>query len=165
MQGKFVDSTQEMEKLLSEERVGYLGMSAGNAPYVLPLTYGYLKGKIMFHCALEGTKLDIIRKNPNVCFTVSRHFGEMVPHPQGAQCHVNSDSVICYGEARIMEDITERREVLNRFNHCLQQHAREITAEEVEKCYAVEISVKEMTGRTEREAKCTFWKHETSENV
>ncbi len=164
MPEEFIDATQEMEKLLSEERVGYLGMSSEDTPYVVPLTYGYNEGKIIFHCALQGSKLDILRKNPNVCFTVSRHFGAMVRHPQGAECHINSDSVICYGKARIIDDIHERRTILNRFNRCLQPDVREITVEEVERCYAVEISVTEMTGRTQRDAKCTWWKHRVNDH-
>ncbi len=160
MPKEFIDSTKEMEKLLVEERVGYLGVSIENSPYVIPLTYGYSDGKIIFHCSLKGSKLEIIRRNPNVCFAVSRHFGEMVSHPQGAKCHVNSDSVICYGKARIIDDIHERRMILSKFNRCLQPNVREITLQEVENCLAVEIAIEEMTGRTERDAKCTYWKHQ-----
>jgi nitroimidazol reductase NimA-like FMN-containing flavoprotein (pyridoxamine 5'-phosphate oxidase superfamily) len=148
-----------MEKLLVEERVGYLGLVNDKKPYVIPLTYGYSEGKIIFHCAVKGSKLDMIRNNPNVCFTVSRHFGEMVSHPQGAECHINSDSVVCYGKARIIDNVEERCKVLNIFNRRLQPNAREITIEEVEHCNAVEIIVNEMTGRSERDGKCTYWKH------
>jgi len=158
---KFIESKEEIEKLLAEENVGYLGMSVDNKPYVIPITYGYSDGKIIFHCAMIGSKLAAIKENPNVCFTVSRHFGEMVSHPQGADCHVNSDSVICYGRARIIDDVKERCKVLNIFNRCLQPNAREITQEEVEHCSAVEILVSEMTGRTERDAKCIYWKYTT----
>jgi nitroimidazol reductase NimA-like FMN-containing flavoprotein (pyridoxamine 5'-phosphate oxidase superfamily) len=112
----------------------------------------------LLHCAVRGSKLEIIRNNPNVCFTVSRHFGEMVSHPQGAKCHINSDSVICYGRARIIDNVEERCAVLNAFNRCLQPTAKEITLEEVEQCSAVEIVVDEMTGRSERDGKCTYWK-------
>lgn len=160
MPQEFIDSMHEMEKLLSEERVGYLGMAVQNVPYVIPLTFGYSRGKIIFHCGLQGQKLAFIRENPNVCFTVSRQFGEMVSHPQGARCHVNSDSVVCRGKARIVDDVGERCMILNTFNRCLQPNAREITLEEVEHCSAVEITIEEMTGRTQRDAKCTFWKHE-----
>ena len=155
----FIESRAEMEKLLVEERVGYLGLVFDNRPYVIPLTYGYSEGKLIFHCAVKGSKLDIIRTNPDACFTVSRHFGEMVSHPQGAECHINSDSVICYGKARIIENIEERCQVLNTFNRCLQPNAREITIEEVENCNAVEIIINKMTGRSERDGKCTYWKH------
>jgi nitroimidazol reductase NimA-like FMN-containing flavoprotein (pyridoxamine 5'-phosphate oxidase superfamily) len=89
---------------------------------------------------------------------VARQFGEVVPHPQGAVCHVNSDSVICYGTARIIDDVEGRRETLNTFNHCLQPDAEEISIEDVSNCSAVEITVTEMTGREERDGKCTYWR-------
>ena len=46
-----------MEKLLNEERIGYLGMATDNIPYVIPLTYAYNKGKIIFHGSLKGKKI------------------------------------------------------------------------------------------------------------
>ncbi len=158
-----VASHRQMEKVLAEGRVGYLGLSLDGQPYVVPLTYGYLAGKILFHGALEGKKLDLIRANPRVCFTVARQFGEVVPHPQGAICHVNSDSVICYGTARIIDDVEERRTTLDSFNHCLQPHAEQLTIQDVSSCSAVEITVHEMTGREERDGKCTYWRHSFGE--
>ena len=152
-----------MEKLLTEERIGYLGMTTDNNPYVIPLTYAYKKGKIIFHGSLKGKRLEILRKNPSVCLTVSRHFGKLVSHPQGSVCHSDSDSVICYGKARIIDDIEERRNILNIFNHCLQPEAKELLLEEVKNCSAVEIQVEEMTGRTERDSKCYYWKHHFSQ--
>ena len=154
------DSRRALETLLTEERVGYLGLSDRGQPYVVPLTYGYAAGRILFHGAPAGRKLDCIRSNPRVCFTVARQLGEVVPHPQGAVCHVHSDSVICYGRARILDDIEERRRALTTFNRCLQPDARELTSDEVAKCSAVEITVAEMTGREERDSKCTYRKHE-----
>jgi len=147
-----------MERILTEEHVGYLGLSKDGMPYVIPVTFGYAGGKILFHCSLEGKKLDYIRANPQVCFTVARQFGPMVAHPQGASCHANSDSVVCYGTARIVGDVEERRQVLNVFNHCLQPEAKEITLDDVAKCSAVEINIAEMTGREERDSECTYWR-------
>jgi nitroimidazol reductase NimA-like FMN-containing flavoprotein (pyridoxamine 5'-phosphate oxidase superfamily) len=154
---KFVESRKEMEKILTEEHIGYLGLSKDGKPYVVPVTFGYANGRILFHCSLAGKKLDYIKANPQVCFTVARHFGEMVPHPQGASCHAESDSVICYGMARIVADAEERRKILNIFNHCLQPKAKEITQDEVATCSAVEIKVTEMTGREERNSNCVYW--------
>jgi nitroimidazol reductase NimA-like FMN-containing flavoprotein (pyridoxamine 5'-phosphate oxidase superfamily) len=48
MPKEFVVSTQEMEKLLNGERIGYLGMTTDNNPYVIPLTYAYNKEKYYF---------------------------------------------------------------------------------------------------------------------
>jgi nitroimidazol reductase NimA-like FMN-containing flavoprotein (pyridoxamine 5'-phosphate oxidase superfamily) len=66
---EFVVSCTEMEQILREETVGYLGLSVGSQPYVVPLNYGYLEGKILFRCALTGMKLDHIQAKPQVCFT------------------------------------------------------------------------------------------------
>jgi nitroimidazol reductase NimA-like FMN-containing flavoprotein (pyridoxamine 5'-phosphate oxidase superfamily) len=154
----FVESRKEMEKILTEEHVGYLGLSKDGMPYVVPVTFGYANGRILFHCSLEGKKLDYIRTNPQVCFTVARYFGEMVSHPQGASCHADSDCVVCYGVARIIDDAEERCRILNIFNRCLQPRAIEIAQAEVETCSAVEIRIDEMTGREERNSRCTYWK-------
>ena len=88
----------------------------------------------------------------------------MVSHPQGSECNSDSDSVICYGKARIIDDIEERRKILNIFNHCLQPEANELSVDEVKNCSAVEILVEEMTDRTERDSKCIYWKHQFSQS-
>jgi nitroimidazol reductase NimA-like FMN-containing flavoprotein (pyridoxamine 5'-phosphate oxidase superfamily) len=152
------EARREMERVLREEKIGYLGISAVGSPYVIPLNYAYIDGTVLFHCARKGRKLDLIRANPRVAFTVGRQFGEVVRHPQGALCHVNSDSVICFGTARIVENLEERTRLLNAFNRRLQPDAEDIPLEEASKCYAVEIRVTEMTGRQERDGKCTFWR-------
>jgi nitroimidazol reductase NimA-like FMN-containing flavoprotein (pyridoxamine 5'-phosphate oxidase superfamily) len=112
----FLESRDEMEELLQAGSIGYLGLSMNGKPYVVPLNYSYSKGTISFHCALEGKKLDFIRANPLVCFTVGQQVGPVRDHAGGNLCHVDSDCVICYGTARIIEDLEERRTALNAFN-------------------------------------------------
>lgn len=151
---------KKMEKILREETMGFLGLSLDNTPYVIPMTYCYTNGKILFHCALKGKKLDYIRSNRWVCFTVGRQSGKLIRHPQGAQCHVNHDSVICYGIARIIEDMKGRCEILNTFNCCLQPDAEEIIYDDILNCYAVEIKITNMTGRQQRKGIIhTYWEY------
>jgi nitroimidazol reductase NimA-like FMN-containing flavoprotein (pyridoxamine 5'-phosphate oxidase superfamily) len=156
---KFIESRDEMESILREETLGYLGLSVNGSPYVVPLSYAYVEGKILFHCALTGKKLDYLKANPQVCFSVSRQSGKVVRHPQGAQCQSDHDSVICYGVARIVENVEERKSVLETFNRCLQPGAAEITLEAASKCCAVEIKIVEMTGRQQRGLKHTYWRY------
>lgn len=157
---KFIESCEEMEKILREETMGFLGLCMDGMPYVVPLNYGYFEGKILFHCALTGKKLDYMKANPQVCFTVGRQYGKVVRHPQGALCHVDHDSVICYGIAQIIENMEERWEILNRFNRCLQPDAEEIPLEAISKCYAVEIKITKMTGRQQRKGiERTYWEY------
>ncbi len=155
----FIESRDEMEKLLREEEIGYLGLSLDGKPYVVPLNYSYSEGKIFFHCGLKGKKLDSLKANPRVCFTVARQLGEVREHAGGNPCHVDSDSVICYGRARMIEDLDERSKALNAFNRRFRPNAPDVAEERIRNCGVVEITICEMTGRRERERKRTCWRH------
>jgi nitroimidazol reductase NimA-like FMN-containing flavoprotein (pyridoxamine 5'-phosphate oxidase superfamily) len=153
----FIESREEMERILQEEVLGYLGLAGEAQPYVVPLNYAYAAGKILFHCALTGQKLDAIRRNPRVCFTVGRQTGAVRDHA-GGPCHVDSDSVVCCGRARLIDDLAERAAALNAFNRRYRPEAPDLPRERVEQCMAVEITITEMTGRQERDRHRTYWR-------
>ena len=155
----FIGSREEMEEFLREEGIGYLGLSMDGKAYVVPLNYSYSEGKIYFHCGLKGKKLVYMKTNPQVCFTVARQLGEVREHAGGNPCHVDSDSVICYGKARMIEDLDERSEALNAFNRRYHPNAADVPEERVKNCGVVEIKISEMTGRRERERKRTCWRY------
>lgn len=156
---EFIESRDEMERLLREEELGYLGLSLDGKPYVVPLNYHYVDGKILFHCGLKGKKLDYIKSNPQVCFTVGGQPGWVREHAGGNPCHVDSDSVICYGKAKVLEELDERKVALNTFNRRFRPEATEVALERVMNCSVVEITISEMTGRQERERKRTCWRY------
>ena len=155
----FLESRDEMEELLRAESIGYLGLSMNGTPYVVPLNYSYAEGRIIFHCALEGRKLDFMKTNPLVCFTVGQKAGPVREHAGGTLCHVDSDSVICYGTARIIEDLEERKIALNAFNRRFRPDAPDVPMERVKNCVVVEIKILEMTGRSERNRKRTYGRY------
>jgi nitroimidazol reductase NimA-like FMN-containing flavoprotein (pyridoxamine 5'-phosphate oxidase superfamily) len=158
MTREFIDSRQEMEQILRQTGVGLLGLTGDRGPYVVPLNYGYVDGRIVFHCALEGRKLDCIRANPAICFTVARQTGTVQPH-FGTTCHVDNDSVICFGRARIVEEPQEKAALLNVFNRCFRPDAADLPDKQIPICAAVEIRIEEMTGRREVGQKVTYWRH------
>jgi hypothetical protein len=155
---EFVESREEMEALLREIPYGCLGLVQDGKPYVIPLNYAYVDGRLLFHCALEGQKLDAIALNPAVCFTVARQRGVVERHSENV-CHRDSESVVCYGSARVVEDLAERTEALNAFNRSFRPDAEPIPGDHVVNCAAVEIVVTEMTGRRERGREVTCWRY------
>ena len=60
-------------------------------------------GRVYFHCAKEGHKLDAIRACDKACFTV---LDNPVKEPGDWWFHVTS--VICFGRVRILSDEAER---------------------------------------------------------
>lgn len=154
----FIESRVEMERLLQKEKIGYLGLSLDEKPYVVPLNYHYSEGRIWFHCSFKGKKLDYLKRNPQVCFTVAHQTGQVREHA-GDPCHVDSDSVICYGQARMIENLGGRSEALNAFNRRYRPNVPDVPEERIRSCAVVEIRISEMTGRRERERKRTCWRY------
>jgi uncharacterized protein len=72
--------------------------------YGVPLSYAYKDGKLFFHCAAEGHKLDGIRKNNKVSFCVIQA-DEVIQKT----FTTHYKSVIVFGRARILEDEAEKR--------------------------------------------------------
>jgi len=61
----------QMNNVLYSQVLGRLACTDGSHPYIVPVTYMY-DGKYIYGQTNEGTKLKLLRKNPNVCFEVDR---------------------------------------------------------------------------------------------
>ena len=77
-------------------------------PYIIPMNFGCLDRKLYFHCASEGTKLDLLKANPNVCFEVDVNV-EIVPGAEACSWSVRYRSVIGLGQISIVEELAEKR--------------------------------------------------------
>ena len=65
----------KIETFLQQARVGHLGMVDGNLPYVVPLNFVWIDGKIYFHGATGGRRNRVIDANLEVCFSVCEEIG------------------------------------------------------------------------------------------
>lgn len=98
------DVPDEAEELLtSEPLVAFLATSVDDKPHVAPLWYNYHEGAI--EIATTGRKLENLRKNPRVSFSVQKAEDG---HPQWG--------VTIQGRASVISDGEEARKVLHRIN-------------------------------------------------
>ena len=81
-------------------------------PYVIPLSFGYNLNsgvlELYFHCAHVGKKLDCIRKNPNVAFSMCVE--NRIEIHEDVYCKSGRfyASVVGQGKAEIVDDIAEK---------------------------------------------------------
>ena len=90
-------ATSGVLSLLTEE--GY--------PYGVPISYVYTHGKLYFHSALSGHKLDAIRFHEKASFTVIDK-DDIVPE----KFTTFFRSVICFGKVHIIDDNEEKMQTL-----------------------------------------------------
>lgn len=60
---------EQIEEVLKENVLGRIGCSDGEKTYVVPVNYVY-DGKYIIGHSLDGMKIRMMRKNPEVCFEI-----------------------------------------------------------------------------------------------
>lgn len=147
-------TTREIEELLQANVVGHLGCHSDGITYVVPLSYAYEGSHLYFH-TYEGKKVNMLRRNPEVCFQVDE-----------LKKLNNWKSVIVWGEFEELNDYEEKREALHLL---LERKLPLITSEtthlgidwpfsieEIEEIPGIffRITIREKTGRFERNEIC-----------
>lgn len=76
-------------------------------PYQVPLSYAYHDGRLVFHGATSGHKLDLLKIDERASFTVIDQ-DKIVPEEYTTYFR----SVICTGRLRIVQEPEEKRKLL-----------------------------------------------------
>ena len=72
----------ETEKILKSHNTCTLALSGDDGyPYSLPISYAYIDGKIYFHCAKTGHKIDAVKSNEKVSLSVIDSDEVPLPEP------------------------------------------------------------------------------------
>jgi uncharacterized protein len=106
---KEIQDKRIIEELLRICPVGRLGTAGRDGyPMVKPLNFAYDRGKIYFHSAREGEKIDDIRRDERVCFETDLPMALVRSRQSPCRATYLYRSVIIKGRARIVCDEVER---------------------------------------------------------
>ena len=101
-------SREECERILGRCTSGVLALTGdGGYPYAVPLSYVYADGAIFFHSAVQGHKVDAIKRDSRCSFCVIDQ-DEVKP----AEFTTYFRSVIAFGRIHILEDASEKVQAL-----------------------------------------------------
>lgn len=146
---KEITSKSVMEEILREREIGRLGTFNSEYPYIIPLNYGYRKGKIYFHSYKDGKKIRNITRNQKVCFEVD--VGQKMEADKPCDFSYRYRSVIAYGNAKIITNEEEKLSALKVIVEKYSPGMGRILDKSIIKKYpnlcVVEIDIKEMTGK------------------
>ena len=145
-------SKEECEEILFRGTSGVLAVSGDDGyPYAVPLSYLYENGKIFFHCAKSGHKLDAVRRNPKASFCV---IGQDKVVPEEYTTYYRS--VIAFGTVRILEDDREKydsvQEIALKYAPLDTEEQRRAAIErEWSGLCMLEMTIEHLTGKEARE--------------
>ena len=102
-----ITDREEIWEIVRSAEICHLGLCSEGWPYVIPLNYGVVGEALYFHCAAEGTKLELMRANPNACFQIEANV-EMIPNDMACGWSVRYVSVVGFGGLSLVEDDEEK---------------------------------------------------------
>lgn len=149
-----ITETDEILAVIGKSKIMHLGLFDDGYPYIVPLHFGfeYTDGRPVFyvHCAKEGHKLDLIRRNPHVC--VETECDVKLLSGGEDPCSYSSEyaSFIGHGEAEILREPEQKIRGLS----CLMRHqtGREFafTEQMAAAAAVVRITVSEYSAKARR---------------
>lgn len=138
---------RDIDEVLRSHKVCRMAMCDGDDPYVLPLSYGYDGASLFIHCAREGRKLDVLRRNSKVCFVVDGDHA-FVPADQVCRRPMRYRCVVGTGVATILDSMEEKIGALKvLMDHQYGPGDWSFDPDVVAKTLAIRVEIKEMTGK------------------
>jgi nitroimidazol reductase NimA-like FMN-containing flavoprotein (pyridoxamine 5'-phosphate oxidase superfamily) len=136
--------------LLRTCHVGRLATNGGNGyPIVKPVNFSFDHGRIYIHSALEGEKIDDIRRDGRVCFETDLPIAFVRARTQPCEAEYLYRSVIIRGRASLVNDEAERAAA---FKSLMDKYQPEggygpYRPEKLSRTGIIRIDVEEMTGK------------------
>ncbi len=142
-----IKDQKEIETIIEKAEVCRIGLSDGNIPYIVPMDFGYKDNCLYFHCAKEGKKIDIIKRNNSTCFEMD--IDHTFLKPEGGPCgwDANYQSVIGFGEAFIVENFEEKSEAMNIITQHYGGDYYPFSKDELERVSIIKIEIASITGK------------------
>jgi len=141
-----VTDKNAIEDIILRSKVCKLAMCEKNQPYIVPLCFGFKDNTLYFHSAPKGKKIDILKKNPNVCFEFEI-LTQVVKSAKACKWGMKYRSVIGYGKADFIKDEDMKRQA---FDIIMKQYTDELFDYEealLKSTIIIKVEIQSMTGK------------------
>ncbi|MBQ9531336.1 MAG: pyridoxamine 5'-phosphate oxidase family protein [Eubacterium sp.] len=146
-------SEKECISVLKNETRGVLSLIGDEGyPYGIPMNHFYCEedGKIYFHGAKEGHKIDSIKKNNKVCYTV---FDK--GYRKENEWSLNVKSVVVFGKISLVEDEEKAKEICTALCKKFtddEEYLKWEIEHSLPRVQCLEIEIEHMTGKLVNES-------------
>jgi nitroimidazol reductase NimA-like FMN-containing flavoprotein (pyridoxamine 5'-phosphate oxidase superfamily) len=143
---KEITDRNAIDAVIRQCQVCRLGLADGDAPYIVPLSFGYDGHCLYFHCAAQGRKLDILRRNPRVCFEFDIVEG-LIEAEAPCGWGMRYRSVIGMGTVHFVEDPEAKHRALSRIMAQYASGRFDFPEKVVDATVVFKVAVESVTGK------------------
>lgn len=145
-QEKEIFKVSAIEAIIKKALICRIGLSDDEKPYIVPLSFGYKDKMLYFHSAAKGKKIDIMRKNPRVCFEIDIN-SKIIKAEDACKWSMRYQSVIGYGKAVLLQNADEKRKALKIIMSQYSDRPHHFIEKKVQKAAVIKVAIEDMTGR------------------
>ena len=143
---KRIGDLDGVQAVIRNSRVCRLGLSEDDQPYVVPLCFGYRDNTLYFHSSPKGRKIEILKKNSNVCFEFDIDH-EVVKDDEPCKWGMKYRSVIGFGKASFVDDLEEKRTGLDAIMENYAARSFDYSETAMAATVIIKIEIESMTGK------------------
>lgn len=143
---KEIKDEAEIESILKEATVCRLALCDGHRPYIAAMCFGHADCCLYLHSAKAGRKIELLKKNPDVCFEIDTGI-EMIASDSPCRFGMKYKSVVGSGVAHMIEEREKKKEALNCIMEKYSGKRHQFPPEEMEKVAVIEIKITGLTGK------------------
>ncbi len=143
---KAINKKAAIEAIIHKSLVCRLGLSYNNTPYIVPMCFGYKNDILYFHSASEGKKIDIIKKNQNVCFQFDTNI-EIKKAEDACHWGMKYQSVIGFGKADFINDFQEKKKAMHIIMSQYSDQAFQFPDSILKGTSFIKVLIESMTGK------------------
>jgi len=144
---KEIKSYQELAAIMKKAIVCRISLVDGDCPYIVPVNFAVHEKHLYFHSAMEGKKIDILRKNNKVCFEMDVST-EIVKGKEPCFWGMKYLSVIGFGQASFIEKSNEKKKALDLL---MEKYAGgslfSYHEEALKKVFVIDIKIEKISGK------------------
>jgi nitroimidazol reductase NimA-like FMN-containing flavoprotein (pyridoxamine 5'-phosphate oxidase superfamily) len=145
---RFLSKDTEMDDIIREAQVCYVGMADADGPYVLPMNFAYENKTLYLHCDTHGRKLDILRENPSVCVNFNTGNELFYRHKEvGCSWGMKFKSVNLHGKVTFVEDYEEKYRIMKMVMKKYSGEDYEFSVPSIKNVIVMSITADKLTGK------------------
>jgi len=141
-----ITDIEEIEDIINKATVCRLGLVDNDEPYIVPVCFGYERNALYFHSALEGRKVEVIKKNNRVCFEMDADL-EVVSAEKPCSWTMKYRSVVGVGRACILEKDEEKAHGLRLIMKQYSGDESSLNFEKLSSVLVVRIDIESIIGK------------------
>ena len=143
---KEIRDDAEIESILKEAIVCRLALCDGWRPYIVAMCFGYAGRSLYLHSTKEGKKIDIMKRNPEVCFEIDVGV-DLIRSDSPCKFGMKYKSVVGSGVAHMIDDMEKKSYALNCIMEKYSGKTYQFPPGELDKLAVIEIQISELTAK------------------